>query len=80
MYKIGDVIFCTGNYPSIPVTRHVIDDKIKVVDSDGKEQYLYHLSGYNVYFPESELIERFSLVIEGEAGQGIDGEGTEGGE
>ena len=64
MFELNQVLFHTGSYPTIPVTRHIIDDKVKVVDADGTEQYLYHLSGYGVYFPEKELVERFSFVAE----------------
>lgn len=61
MFEVNQVVF---NAKSFPITRHVIDEKVKVVDGDGHEKYLYHMSGYSVYFSEEEMINRFSTIVE----------------
>ena len=72
MFEIGTVLYHTADYPTLPITRHVVDDKVKVVDADGKEQVLYHMSGYGVYFPEQEIVEGFSLEVKAEEEKGQD--------
>lgn len=60
MFELGTILFRASS----TATRHQIDERVKVMDADGKEFYLYHLTGYETYFTESYIIENFYTVVE----------------
>jgi hypothetical protein len=44
-----------------------MDEKVKIVDRDGNEKHIYHLTGFKVYFRKQELVNKFSWLAENEA-------------